>query len=155
MIIKEIVYVDMDDVLCDFSGARKEALEKCPEMKYPQAQYGFFKNLKPMFMAVEALNVIRHRYDVYILTAPSVMNPLCYTEKRLWIEEHFGMEMVNKLIISPNKGLNKGRYLIDDNSSGRGQESFEGELIEFGNETFGNWQDVVHYLMVENGKKKI
>ena len=54
--------------------------------------------------------------------------------------------MVRKLIISPNKGLNKGDYLIDDNKSGRGQENFEGELIHFGTEGLYNWAEILVYF---------
>ena len=39
-----------------------------------------------------------------------------------YIEDHLGFEMVEKLIISGHKGLNKGDYLIDDYNSGKGQE---------------------------------
>ena len=47
------------------------------------------------------------------------MNPLCYIEKRLWVEAHLGFDVVNRLIISAHKGLNKGHFLIDDNVEGR------------------------------------
>jgi len=50
------------------------------------------------------------------------------------------------LIISPNKGLNKGDYLIDDNDSGKGQENFEGELLKFGGKEFGDWAKVLAYF---------
>lgn len=81
--------------------------------------------------------------DVYILTAPSIKNPHCYSEKRIWVEEHLGIEVVNKLIISPNKG----DYLIDDNVSGKGQENFEGEIIQYGSINYPNWLAVKSYLL--------
>lgn len=138
----------MDDVLCNFTTARKNALKVNPAIQYPQCQYGFFRNLKPIKGGIEVVKLlmIQKIFEVYILTAPSVLNPLCYTEKRLWIEDYFGMEMVNRLIISPNKGLNKGDYLIDDNDSGKGQENFEGELLKFGGEEFADWESVLEYF---------
>ena len=66
-------------------------------------------------------------YVVHILSAPSVFNPLCYTEKRLWVENYPGFEFVHKLILATNKGLLEGDYLIDDYIAGRGQENFDGE----------------------------
>ena len=57
------------------------------------------------------------------------------------------MPFVKSLIITPNKGLNKGDYLIDDNDSGKGQEHFEGELIKFGSERYSDWESVLTYLM--------
>ncbi|RDL44156.1 hypothetical protein DN730_11020 [Marinomonas piezotolerans] len=145
---KSIIYIDMDDVLCDFTGAHKKAIKCNPKVLYPQSQYGFFANLEPIPNAIESVIFLinSEHFDPYILTAPSIKNPLCYTEKRIWIEKHFGLEFVNKLIISPNKCLLKGRYLIDDNAQGKGQDAFEGELIHFGSETFPSWREVNQYL---------
>ncbi len=138
----------MDDVLCAYSQAHAHAIEKNPGIKYPQSQYGFFRNLPPIPNAIETVNYLasQNLFEVYILTAPSVKNPLCYTEKRLWIEDHFGIHMVDRLIISPNKGLNKGDYLIDDHDFGRGQENFEGILLKFGSKEYSNWQLVLKYF---------
>ena len=78
--------------------------------------------------AIEVYNWIDNQpeFDVYILTAPSIRNPHCYSEKRILVEKWLGFGAVKKLIITPNKDLNKGDYLIDDNSCGKGQENFEG-----------------------------
>lgn len=86
--------------------------------------------------------------DVYILTAPSVLNPLCYSEKRFWVVHNLGIEIAYKLIFSPNKGLNKGHYLIDDYTSGKGQEDFEGKVLQFGGGKFPNWQPIKDYFNV-------
>ena len=141
--MKEIVYIDMDDTMCDFMGAFHLAIKANPFIKYPQSQYGFFTNLKPIPGAIEGYNTLSNsKYDVYILTRPSILNPLCYTEKRIWIENHLGLEACNKLIISPNKSLNKGHYLIDDQPW-----DFDGEQIRFGADDFPNWESVIKYLM--------
>ena len=85
-----------------------------------------------------------------MLTAPSTKNPLSYTEKRLWIENHFSYPFTERLIISPNKGLFKGDFLVDDNTSGKGQENFEGELIQFGSQSFPDWTSVLQRLLGDN-----
>lgn len=143
-----IVYIDMDDVLCDFTGEANSDLALNPDIKYPQSQYGFFTKLFPLSGAIDAVHALLKstKYDPYILTAPSVKNPLCYTEKRIWVEQHLGFEMVNRLIISPNKSLLKGHYLIDDHATGRCQSEFEGELIQFGTRRFPDWNAVRRYL---------
>lgn len=139
-----IIYIDMDDVLCDFSGEHKRALEKNPRISLPQSQYGFYQKLPPLVGAVEAMEALlkSNYYAPYILTAPSTQNPFSYTEKRVWVEEKLGFIFVERLIICSHKGLLKGDILIDDNTSGRGQENFEGRLIHFGSSKFPNWEAV-------------
>lgn len=146
--MSKVIYIDMDNVLCNFSKAYHKALLENPEIKFPQSQYGFFRDLEPIIDSIEAVEFLdaQDDFSVYFLTAPSIKNPLCYTEKRLWIEDKFGLEMVQQLIISPNKGLNKGDYLIDDHQSGKGQESFEGELIHFGSDKYKTWKQVLNYF---------
>jgi len=145
--IDKILYVDMDDVLCDYTRAYSESQEACPEESYPQSKPGFFQNLEPVRGGVEAIALLQNFFEVYLLTAPSTRNPLCYTEKRLWVERYLGYPMVKRLIISPNKGLLRGDYLIDDHREGRGQEDFEGELIHFGSDFYPDWSAVSNRLL--------
>jgi len=144
--MKKIIYIDMDDVLCDFLEAYKKARKEFPQVEFPQGKYGFWLNLKPIKGAIEAVNILKENFDVYILSAPSEYNPLSYTEKRVWIENHLGKNMVNRLILSSHKNLNKGDFLIDDYTEGKGQDKFEGELINFGSEKFPDWEVVLKYL---------
>ena len=144
---KKIVYVDMDGVLCDFMGRHTTQRQMTPDMKYPQAEVGFFRKLDEIQLGKWGINeLVNLGYDVFILTAPSLMNPLSYTEKREWVEEHLGLFWVDRLIISPRKDLNKGDYLIDDILKGKGQDKFEGELMHFGFEKFPTWKEVIEYL---------
>ena len=145
-----IIYVDMDDVLCNFRKSFDEAIINNPRIKYPQSQYGFFSGLEPLDGAIDAVFAINDssEYEFYILTAPSPRNPLCYTEKRVWVESHLGYDFVEKLIICSNKGLLKGDILIDDNISGKGQEEFEGKLFHFGGNDFPDWAAVRSELKI-------
>jgi 5'-nucleotidase len=140
----KIVYIDMDDTLCDFKGAFFEALRVNPSIQYPQSQYRFFANLEPIEGAIKAVKdlINSEQYDPYILSAPSTRNPLSYAEKREWIELYFGFDFCEKLILCAHKGLLKGDLLIDDNIEGKGQDLFEGELIQFGSKAFPNWAAV-------------
>ncbi len=143
-----IIYIDMDDTLCDFRAAYIKHRQDHPNITYPQSRPGFFENLKPLPDAIETFHWLREQahFEVYILTAPSVKNPLCYSEKRLWVEAHLGFEAVNRLIISAHKGLNKGHFLIDDNVDGKGQELFEGMIIKYGSSSFPDWGSVRHFF---------
>lgn len=146
-----IIYIDMDDVLCDFSGAHKKSLAENPLIAFPQSQYGFYQKLLPLAGAIETVMALYHsiEYTLYILTAPSTKNSFSYTEKRVWIEERLGYDFVERLIICSHKGLLKGDILIDDNNSGRGQEHFEGRLIHFGSSQFPDWDSVRNILNIK------
>lgn len=143
-----VIYIDMDDVLCDFSAESAKRKASNPAIKYPQTQYDFFRSLKPIPNALESVMRLNRnpRFETYILTAPSVYNPMCYTEKRMWVEDHLGMDMVRRLIINPHKNLNKGDYLIDDHAKGSGQDLFEGTLIHFGSKAYPDWLTVMDYF---------
>jgi len=144
----KVVYIDLDGVLCEFEGAYERARKSKPEMAYPQAEYGFYANLEPISGGIEAVKMMLEddRYSPYILTAPSEHNPMSYTEKRVWVEKHLGMEMVSRLIICPDKSLLRGDILIDDKMSGKGQENFEGVIVAYGSDDCSDWTAVLQFL---------
>lgn len=143
---KIVIYIDMDDTICDYMSAHLANVSR--SMPYPQSQLGFYLNLAPLPGAVEGVKKLltMKEFDVYILTAPSVINSHSYTEKRLWIEKYFGLEFCHKLILSPNKGLLSGHYLIDDIVVGKGQEDFKGELITYGSLKYPDWDTVLKFF---------
>ena len=145
---KTIIYVDLDDTLCDYKSAFDRVKEVSPEIQFPQSQQGFYEGLEPLPGAIDVFHWLckQDQFDIYILTAPSLYNPLCYSEKRRWVEQHLGIEHVHRLIISYHKNLLIGDYLIDDKAEGRGQEYFEGELIQFGTKAFISWQNIKRYI---------
>jgi len=142
--MRKRVYVDMDNTLCDFEGKAQEMREKSKTpLAYPQSRYGFFSSLEPLEGAIEGYKELEKHFEVYILTAPSYLNPLCYTEKRVWVETHLGLETTPNLIICQRKGLLIGDYLIDDYSF----PEFQGEQLGFGQSPFENWAKVLAYLI--------
>lgn len=139
---KKRIFIDMDNTLCDYRGRFREWQAKEPETSYPQAQYGFFSSLEPLPNAIESYQLLEQDFEVYILTAPSYRNPMCYTEKRVWVEQYLGLETTKNLIICQRKGLLKGDFLIDDHL----YPEFEGEQLLFGNSQFPDWSAVMSYL---------
>jgi len=142
MSYKKRIFIDMDNTLCQFSKHYAERLKAHPEVAYPQSQYGFFANLEPISGAIEAYKTLEQHYEVYILTAPSYLNPLCYTEKRVWVEKHLGLQTTPNLIICQRKELLMGDYLIDDHLY-----PFKGELLLFGSVQYADWDSVLKYLL--------
>lgn len=149
-----VIYIDMDGVLCDFEGAVKRDKKANPDIAYPQSVEGFYRGLKPINGALEAMETLLNSefFDAYILTAPSLYNPLSYTEKRLWVEDHLGFEWVKRLIISPDKSLLTGDILIDDHIQGRGQDKFRGQLIHFGSSEFPNWHNIMNFVKAQKSE---
>lgn len=137
------VYVDMDGVLADFVGAIPVGYEgPVDEID------GLFEDLEPMPGAIEAFHKLAEKYDVYILSTAPWNNPNAWTEKLLWVKKYLGDVAKKKLILSHNKHLNAGDYLIDDRLK-NGAEKFPGELIHFGTENYPNWNAVLDYLIEE------
>lgn len=132
--------------MCAYTVAHTEAMDAQPNIRFPQGVPGFFRSLAPIDGAIATINELRDLFDVYVLTAPSTRNAHSYSEKRIWIEEYFDYAFTKKLILSPNKGLLKGDYLIDDHDAGKGQDSFDGMLIQFGSEAFPDWRSVLTFL---------
>lgn len=141
------IYIDMDRVMFDYDTGYGLMAARHPHVRFVQSLPGFFAGLDPLPGAVAAVNTLRHLADVWVLTAPSVRNPLSYTEKRLSIEAHFDLDFAHRLIISPDKSLLKGDVLIDDFTEGKGQDRFEGELIHFGSATYPDWSAVMAALV--------
>jgi 5'(3')-deoxyribonucleotidase len=141
MNIKRLM-IDMDGVLCNFAAAYFRVKHERPEVEYPQSIPGIFEELEPIPGAIDAVNRLRERFDVWIVSAPSVRNPHCYTEKRIWIENHFGLDLAYRLILAYDKSLIIGDALIDDHVEGKGQERFLGRLIHFGGPEFPDWNAV-------------
>lgn len=136
----------MDDVLCDFKGAVRKRMEAVPRQKFPQAQYGFFLDLEPLPNAIGVFKQLQEKYDIWILTKPSIENINCYSEKAKWVLDHLGKEAQEHLIICNDKSLVKGDYLIDD-AINAGQLEFEGTLIRFGSEEFPDWITIwTHFI---------
>ena len=146
MEIKKKIMVDMDGVLCDFSGAARAAITDNPDQKYPQSRWGFFLKLPPIKDAINSFNMLSKQYDMWILTRPSFQNVNCYTEKAQWIWDHLGYDIVRKTIMAPDKSMVLGDFLIDDMTNA-GQPNFPGEFVHFGSEKFPDWVAIRIYLL--------
>jgi hypothetical protein len=82
------IYIDMDDTICDFSGAHKAALARVPTQRFPQAQMDFFRKLKPIDEAKTSIILLAQYYDIWFLTRPSICNPLLDQNTKCNCKQH-------------------------------------------------------------------
>jgi 5'-nucleotidase len=142
--LKPILLIDMDGVIADyFKGFAKKWVELYPDRPvlkpeeihsfyfedcYPPewcddirkitTAKGFFENLEPMPGAVSALKRIMEEdeFDVFLCSTPDshTEDHCCASEKTRWVHKTLGEEWLKKIILTHDKTLIAGDYIIDD-----------------------------------------
>ena len=148
----KIVYIDMDNVLVDFQSGIDSLTEKQKQTFNDDLDNvpGIFSKMKPYKGAIEAYEELSKHYDVYILGTAPWQNPSAWSDKLEWVQKYLGDLAYKKLILSHNKNLNIGDYLIDDRLA-NGASEFKGEHIHFGKKPFTDWDLVLSYLVEGKG----
>lgn len=135
------ILVDMDGVIADFDGEfLKRWKERYPDKPYVPFEERttfyvrdsypeelkpyvaeillaptFFRDMMPMDRAIEALfDMDKIGLEVFICTSPLSTYKNCVLEKYEWVENFLGAKWVNRIILTKDKTLVKGDYLIDD-----------------------------------------
>jgi len=141
---KKIVLIDMDGVICDYTQRMLdlaverfnlpqykagEVLDFYTEKIFPEEvqtqveelslERDFFLSLKPLPESIEAVKEILDdpRFDVWICSSPKKKGEWCHSEKFLWLRKYFGQKFAEKLVLTRDKTLVYGDYLIDDKVS--------------------------------------
>jgi 5'(3')-deoxyribonucleotidase len=158
---RKILYFDMDNVLVDFptgiarlpEDVRTEYLDEKGDYKDIDEHPGIFGLMDPLPGAVEAFHELSKHFDVYILSTAPWKNPSAWSDKVEWVHRHLGIESETvahkRLIISHNKHLNRGHFLIDDRPNNGAQQFGQlpgQEWINFGSVQFPGWPSVIEYL---------
>ena len=157
---KKIVYIDMDGVLVDLQAAFDKVFEQNPKLKEqykdnPDHIQGIFRNPPPIEGAIEAVKKLHEsgKYELFIATSAPWGNPMSASDKRFWIEEHFGNLFHKKMFVTHRKDLLMGDYLIDDRTK-NGAGEFSGELLQFGvnwetgiEGPYPNWESILNHLL--------
>jgi len=106
--------------------------------------------MEPLPGSIEAVKLLSHYFDCYILSTAPWKNIPAWSDKATWVQKYFGNNkespFFKRLIISHHKNLNKDDFLIDDRTK-NGAGEFDGELILFGSEKFPDWDEVIEYLL--------
>jgi len=86
--MKEIVYVDMDNVLVDFdSGIKKLSIDEIKKFKgrYDEAPH-IFSKMEPLENAIESYVKLCSKYDTFILSTSPWENPTALNDKLDWVK---------------------------------------------------------------------
>lgn len=136
-----VVLVDMDGVLADWGSGYGAALDghgdSARNIRRHHQQETFdlhhgctpaesaiiatvmdqmsYLDLDPMPGAADALHgMVDAGHEVRIVTSPWITNPTCASDKLAWMMRHFGHEWGRRVVISSDKTVVMGDYLIDD-----------------------------------------
>jgi 5'-nucleotidase len=142
------LFIDMDGVLVDFQTGIDQ-LDESTRTEYEghlDDVPGIFGLMDPMPGALEAYATLCQHFDTYILSTAAWNNPTAWSDKLLWVQKHLGQHAHKRLILSHNKHLNRGHFLVDDRPN-NGAEHFKGKWIHFGSERFPDWEVVTAYLI--------
>lgn len=125
---KPILLIDMDEVLCEFWRPIVETCGKTVEdvttWETPdwakeafayRMTYSYYRYLKPVEGAIDAVHKLKNDWDIYIVTHTPPSNPRenILAAKRAWLEEHIPgcyLGVVN----TDQKHLIRGDVIIDD-----------------------------------------
>ncbi|MCK5824186.1 MAG: hypothetical protein KAG96_02135 [Ichthyobacteriaceae bacterium] len=141
------IYIDMDNVIVDFESAIPKIAERTVNKYKDNIDdiYGVFALMDAMPRAIESVEFLSNHFNIYIMSASPWENPSAWSDKLMWVRNKLPKVGYKKLILTHNKQLNKGDYLIDDRLN-NGADKFEGELIHFGQGKYSNWLNVIEYL---------
>lgn len=150
---RKTIICDLDGVVADFEPAAQNwcdknniLLQDFLDKKMYRDLEGFYLGLDLIPGAKEAIMELDKVYEIIFVSAPSWGNKWCFTEKRIWLEKHFGKWATKRLDLSFHKGHYFGHYIIDDRTK-YGVSDFIGEHIMYGSEDYKNWAAVNKRLL--------
>ena len=176
-----LVLVDQDNVLADFDAAfRAHWRDRYPDLpcvepaarrafnpvddlprEYREAgielysSSGFFQSIPPIAGAYSALHsMLELGWNVRICTSPIARYRHCIAEKFSWVEEHLGVEWVRRIVLTSDKTLVHGDWLVDDKPhiTGSREPSWRHALFDSPHNrhidvmpriSWGNWRSVL------------
>lgn len=146
--MKKILYFDLDGVLVDFQSAfSKVEPELLVKYKGNEDEIpGIFALMEPLPGSLEAYASLSEYFETYILSASPWENPTAWSDKLNWVKKYLPTLARKRLVLSHNKQLCLGDFLIDDRPN-NGANYFKGKHILFGQGEFRDWSAVIEYLM--------
>lgn len=136
------VCIDLDGVVVDYEQGTKTW-----KGQHGDREEGMFLSFPPIEGAIDAVQLLLGdpRFDVYFVSTAPWSNPSAWTDKRLWLEQHFGEGVKKRLVLTHRKDLVVGDVLIDDRPN-NGASEFPGYWMHFGSEEVPHWKAVISLL---------
>jgi 5'-nucleotidase len=149
---KKVLFLDMDDVMADTALAflqtynehfstsytkeqikegtiwQDEIAENYKEIRGVIFKPGFFRDIAVMPRAVEVVEALHDKYDVFVASA-AMEFPTSLKDKHDWLNEHFPFIHWKNMIMCGAKSILKGDILIDDHL--KNLSVFDGQAILF------------------------
>ena len=150
----DIVYLDMDGVLCNFCKSSGVPIGEWRASIPLMEKKGFFRNLDPIDGAIEAVNILNKMQfiDLRVLSKPTNKNLGCASEKLYWLEEHLPF-LVKKTTLTFDKTKLIGDYLIDDMP--QIWKNFQGHVWFFDqSKPIESWKKIVTHFKLREGIRK-
>ena len=150
---KEIIYIDLDGVIVDIEKYINRTFSKDYISEHGIGNIvdmhpKVFYDSEPIEGAIKSFHELSKKYEVYILSTAPWNNPEAWTAKRIWVEKHLGEVAYKRLILTHNKGLLRGDYLIDDRIKYIGQfEGAGGETVHHSEKTVSKTIGFLESLM--------
>jgi 5'-nucleotidase len=134
--MKDIIAVDVDDVVCDLISAwilrydqdykdnltkesitdwniGKFVLPSCGKKIYKYIEDpSIYNDCQPIENSLEAVNLLKTMGRVIFVTSPTIG---CAGRKYVWLKDHGYIDKLNDYVEARDKSLIKYSYLIDDN----------------------------------------
>lgn len=150
----------MDDCCADFFESANDPYYLGLVDERRMYDHDFFYKLQPIPGSLRNIRgIIQLGFDVWILTQPLANWSKSYDEKVRWINIYLP-ELTNKIVMTQNKGLHLGEYLIDDNAE-KWKDKFEkngGKFIHFvydrhnpdKSELAKRWESIYQFFVKED-----
>ena len=124
------IFIDLDGVLADFDMAAALHPDRNNKGFRPDLAINF-GDVHPIPGSIDAVQALLDAgHEVFIASTAPWDQPKAWTDKRLWVGQHFP-QLKKKLILTHRKDLLMGDILIDDNLW-NGAKDFSGTHIHFG-----------------------
>ena len=97
---KKVLYVDMDNVLVNFQSgidALNEDLKSRYAGCYDEVP-NIFAKMQPNEGAIDVMNRLKDKYDIYILSTAPWDNPSAWSDKLEWVKRYLGEVCYKRLI---------------------------------------------------------